>query len=128
VEGWERGRVFQRPGGDRSRATAQASVELLAALPALALALLLAAQIGLAGYALWSAGIAARAGARSGHVGGSATDAARRALPPALRRGARVNEGEGVRVRVFVPRLVPWLPKLPVEARTALEPGGSSGG
>jgi hypothetical protein len=120
--------VFQPPGGDRARSTAQASVELLAALPALALALLLAAQIGLAGYALWSAGIASRAGARSAHLGDSAPKSARRALPPALRPGALVSEGEGVRVRVFVPRLVPWLPKLPVEARTALEPGGSSGG
>jgi hypothetical protein len=94
----------------------------------LALALLLAAQIGLAGYALWSAGIASRAGARSAHVGRSAAESARRALPPALRHGARISDDDGVRVRVFVPRLIPWLPKLPVEARTAMELGGSSGG
>jgi hypothetical protein len=39
----------------------QASVELIAALPALALVTLLVAQLVLAGYALWSAGVAARA-------------------------------------------------------------------
>lgn len=120
--------MLQWPRADRQRSAAQASVELLAALPALGLAVLLAAQIGLAGYALWSAGIAARAGARSEHVGGSAPESARRALPPALRPGAHVSGGDGVRVRVFVPRLVPWLPQLPVEARAAIEPGGSPGG
>jgi hypothetical protein len=120
--------VLPRPRPDHGRSAAQASVELLAALPALALAVLLAAQIGLAGYALWSAGIAARAGARSAHVGGSAAESARRALPPPLRPGARVSAGDGVRVRVLVPGLLPWLPRMPVEARTALEPEGHPGG
>ena len=116
------------PAAHRPRSAAQASVELLAALPGLVLALLIAAQMGFAGYALWSAGNASRAGARSAHVGGDAAQAARRALPPALRRRARVTEGEDVRVRVLVPRLLPGLPRLPVEARTSLQPGGSGGG
>jgi hypothetical protein len=120
--------VVRRSRANRASSTAQASVELLAALPALALALLLAAQVGLAGYALWSAGIASRAGARSQQVGRSAPESARRALPALLRQGARVNEGDGVRVRVFMPRIVPWLPRLAVEARTALEAGGTAGG
>jgi hypothetical protein len=120
--------VVRRSRANRARSTAQASVELLAALPALVLALLLAAQIGLAGYALWSAGLASRAGARSEHVGRSAPESARGALPALLRQGARVSEADGVRVRVFVPRLVPWLPTLPVEAQTALEVGGAAGG
>nr|MDQ3725989.1 pilus assembly protein [Actinomycetota bacterium] len=46
-----------------------ASVELVAAVPFLLLGLLVAAQIALAGQALWSAGVAARAGARAALVG-----------------------------------------------------------
>ncbi|MBA3866912.1 MAG: pilus assembly protein, partial [Solirubrobacterales bacterium] len=48
--------------GHRERGTA--SVELIAVVPFLLLALLVAAQIALAGQALWSASVAARAGAR----------------------------------------------------------------
>jgi len=40
-------------------------VELVAAIPLLLLALAVAAQIALAGQALWSASVAARAGARA---------------------------------------------------------------
>ena len=49
-----------------------ASVEMVAVVPFLLLAVLVAAQIGLAGEALWSAGVAARAGARAALVGGDA--------------------------------------------------------
>jgi len=100
-----------------------ASVELVAAVPFLLLAVLVAAQLALAGQALWSAGVAARAGARAALVGGDASGAARSALPPALRKGARVEEGDGVSVRVEVPRLIPSLPELRVGARSGLEPG-----
>jgi hypothetical protein len=99
-----------------------ASVELVAAVPFLLLAVLAAAQIALAGQALWSASVAARAGARAALVGGDASAAARSALPPAMRAGARVEEGEGVAVRVVVPRLIP-LPELRVGARSGLEHG-----
>ena len=102
-----------------------ASVELIAVLPFLLLALLVAAQIALAGHALWSASVAARAGARAALVGGDATVAARRALPPSLRDGARVEEDEGVSVRVPVPALLPRLPEVLVGARSGL---GASGG
>ena len=88
--------------------------------PFLLLAVLAAAQIGLAGQALWSAGVAARAGARAALVGGDATAAARRALPPSLRTGARVEDSGGVSVRVAIPRLVPAMPRLMVGAKTAL--------
>ena len=71
-----------------------ASVELVAVVPFLLLALLVAAQIALAGQALWSAGVAARAGARAALVGGDAAAAARAALPPSMREGARVEDGE----------------------------------
>ena len=47
-----------------------ASVELVAVVPFLLLAILVAAQIALAGQALWSASVAARAGARAALVGG----------------------------------------------------------
>ncbi|HEX6782395.1 MAG TPA: hypothetical protein VF125_10250 [Solirubrobacterales bacterium] len=101
-----------------------ASVELVAVVPFLLLAVLAAAQIALAGQALWSASVAARAGARAAAVGGDAPTAARSALPPALREGARVEEGDGVGVRVEVPRLFPALPELKVGARSGLEAGG----
>lgn len=100
-----------------------ASVELIAAVPFLLLAALVAAQIALAGQALWSASVAARAGARAVLVGRDAGAAARRALPPSLRREAEVGEGNGVSVRVAVPRLLPALPELRVAARAALEGG-----
>lgn len=100
-----------------------ASVELVAAVPFLLLAVLVAAQIALAGQALWSASVAARAGARAAAVGRGATAAARSALPPVLRREAKVDDGGGVSVRVEVPRLIPSLPTVRVSAASALEPG-----
>lgn len=100
-----------------------ASIELVAAVPFLLLAVLVAAQIGLAGQALWSAGVAARAGARAALVGRDATAAARRALPPSLRAGSEVGGSGSVSVRVPVPRLVPGLPSLAVAASARLEAG-----
>jgi hypothetical protein len=100
-----------------------ASVELVAAVPFLLLAVLAAVQIALAGQALWSAGVAARAGARAALVGGDASGAARSALPPAMRAGAKVAEEDGVGVEVRVPPLIPALPPLRVEVRSGLGPG-----
>jgi hypothetical protein len=59
----------------------QASVELVAALPALLLAALVALQLLAAGYALTLADGAAEAGALALASGGSAARAAREALP-----------------------------------------------
>jgi hypothetical protein len=101
-----------------------ASVETVAAVPFLLLAILVATQLGLAGYSLWSAGIAARAGARAGLVGGDAVGAARAALPPALRDGAQLSDGDSVSVRVAIPAVLPGMPRVTVGARSALEPGG----
>jgi hypothetical protein len=101
-----------------------ASVELVAVVPFLLLAVLVAAQIALAGQALWSASVVARAGARAAAVGGDAVAAARSALPPSMRGGAKVEDEEGVSVRVEVPRLIPSLPSVRVGATSALEPGG----
>jgi hypothetical protein len=100
-----------------------ASVELIAAVPFLLLAVFVAAQIGLAGQALWSAGIAARVGARAALVGGDAAAAARRALPPSLRSDARVEDSDAVTVRVAVPRLLPIVPRLTIGAESGLGGG-----
>lgn len=100
-----------------------ASVELVAVVPFLLLVVLAAVQIALAGQALWSASVAARAGARAALIGSEATAAARRALPPSLRDEAQVEDAEEVSVRVAVPRLFPGLPRVMVGARAALEPG-----
>lgn len=106
-----------------------ASVELVAAIPFLLLALAVAAQIALAGQALWSASVAARAGARAALVGGDPKAAARRALPPSMRDGAVVEEedegDEGIAVKVPVPALLPRLPEVKVGARSRL--GGDGG-
>ena len=59
----------------------QATVELVAALPALLLAALVALQLLAAGYAMTLADGAAEAGALALASGGSATEAARAALP-----------------------------------------------
>jgi hypothetical protein len=107
--------------GHREEGTA--SVELIAAVPFLLLAAFVAAQLVLVGQALWSAGIAARAGARAAEVGGDAGSAARRALPPQLRARAKIVDEDGVTVVVEAPRLSPALPRLGVGARSALGGG-----
>lgn len=109
--------------GAGHREDGTASVELIAAVPVLLLVLLLAAQIALAGQALWSAGIAARAGARAALVGADAKAAARRALPPSLRRGLKVDADDAVTVAVAVPRLLPLLPPLRLRGSASLRPG-----
>jgi hypothetical protein len=115
--------VSHQAAGSYRREDGTASVEMVAVVPFLLLAVLVAAQIGLAGQALWSAGVAARAGARAALVGGDAAAVARRALPDSMRDGAEVSEGDAVSVRVAIPRLLPALPELTVGARAALGPG-----
>lgn len=107
--------------GHREEGTA--SVELIAVVPFLLLAVLVAAQLALAGQALWSAAVAARAGARAALVGGDAVAAARRALPPSLRQGAQVSDADRVTVRVAIPRLLPALPRLMVGSESGLGDG-----
>jgi hypothetical protein len=102
-----------------------ASVELVAAVPFLLLALAVAAQIALAGQALWSASVAARAGARAALVGADPKVAARKALPSTMRAGAEVSEedDESIGVKVPVPTLLPQLPEVKVGARSGLGDG-----
>jgi hypothetical protein len=104
-----------------------ASVELVGILPAFLVVVLIAAQIAAAGYALWSAALAARAGARAAAVGGDSVGTARRALPPLLRDGAVVGDREAISVRVDVPRLLEPLPRFDVAARTRLLPEPAGG-
>jgi len=98
-----------------------ASVELVAVVPFLLLAVVAVAQLALAGQALWSAGVAARAGARAAVVGADPAAAARAALPPAMRRGAEVESEAGVEVQVEIPRLIPSLPPVRAVAASSLE-------
>lgn len=111
-------------GGERGEG-GQASVELVAILPALVVCVLIAGHALAAGWALWSAAGAARAGARAGHVGGDAEAVARRSLPGALRRDSRVEAEQGggvVRVRVRAPVLLPGVEGPLLSVSSALDP------
>jgi hypothetical protein len=83
---------------DRGRA-AQASIELLAALPALVLAAALGLQLLLVGYSVTIADGAAEAGALAGALGQDGRRAAREALPGWARDRSRVTAADG-RVKV----------------------------
>ncbi len=103
----------------------QASVELVALLPLIVLLGALLVQGVLAGWALWSAGAGARAAARAQAIGAAPLAAARGALPAGLREEVSVRtDGEEVRVRVRVPRLVGGVPLGTVEARSRFTPQG----
>ena len=106
--------------GDES---GQAAAELVAVVPLLIALLAIVAQLAVAGYALWSAGDAARAGARAAHVGGDAEAAALSALPGWLERDAEVELAGPVEVRVRAPAVVPGVPAIPLSASTELGPG-----
>ncbi len=100
----------------------QASAELVAVVPLVVLAVVAAAQLTAAGWALWSAAGAARAGARAAHVGGDPERVALGALPGPLREDAEVSDDEEVRVQVKVPGLVPGIPRLAISAAANLDP------
>jgi hypothetical protein len=92
----------------RREERAQASVEVVALVPALALVLACVWQAALAGWALTAAESASRQGARAALVGRPARDAALSALPEAIRPGATAIESGGrVVVTVRVPSIVP---------------------
>jgi hypothetical protein len=82
----------------------QATVELVAALPALVLAALVALQLLVTGYALTLADGAAEAGALALASGGKASEAAREALPDWAEDDVSVSvEGGIVSVRLRPP-------------------------
>lgn len=114
---------FRRDSGE----TGQASAELVAVVPLLVLVVVAAAQLAAAGWALWSAGTAARAGARAAHVGGDPERVAKEALPRPLREHAEVRDEDDLRVRVRSPGLVPGIPRLTVTAAANLDPLAGDG-
>ena len=100
----------------------QATVELVAALPALVLAALVALQLLAAGYAMTLADGAAEAGALALASGGSAAEAARAALPGWAEDDVAVKVAGG---EVSV-RLRPPSPFTAVADRLAVESSASA--
>jgi hypothetical protein len=117
-----------RAAAERSRTGGQASVELVAALPALALAAMLALQLLLVGYSVTIADGAAEAGALAGAAGRDAGDAARDALPSWARGRSSVRaEGGMVRVEIRPPAPLPELADvLVVSSEAWSRPPGAS--
>lgn len=107
-------------GGERGQAT----VELVAALPALLLAALVALQLLAAGYALTLADGAAEAGALALAAGRPAAEAARAALPGWARDDVDVAVSGGrVSVRLRAPSPLPALSeRLAVTGSAAARP------
>jgi hypothetical protein len=101
----------------------QASVELVALLPFLALAVAALAQAAALAHASWAASQAAGAAARAQAVGADPGAAARRSLPPHLERGLRVvaRGGGEVEVRLRAPVLLPAVDLGTVAARGRFE-------
>jgi hypothetical protein len=114
-------REIGRPAVDAQ--AGQASVELIAVVPFLLLAGLVAWQLLLAAHSLWLAASAARVAARADVVGRSVESAARSALPEPLERDlsvVRLSEG-GARVSVRVPLVLQrWSTPLRVSASASL--------
>jgi len=99
----------------------QASVEIVALLPLVALVGALLWQGLLVGQAAWLAGSAARSAARAHAIGGDARAAAATVLPRRLRAGLAVRAGaEEVRVRVRVPAIAGGGSLVAVSARAHL--------
>jgi hypothetical protein len=92
----------------RAQESGQATAELAALLPCLAVVLGIAWQMVIAGHAAASAGTAARAAARAVAVGADPREAARRHLPSRLEHGLRVRSGSAgaVTVSVRIPAVV----------------------
>jgi hypothetical protein len=101
----------------------QATVELVALLPLIAVLVGLLWQAVVAGQAVWLAGSAARAAARASAVGGDPRAAARRVLPARLRGGlaVRSNDRGGVRVAIAIPSVAGALRLGTVSARATLQ-------
>jgi type IV secretory pathway TrbD component len=87
----------------------QATIELVALLPLMAVLGALLWQAVVAGQAIWFVGSAARAAARASAVGADPRLAARRVLPEHLERGLEVRRArgeEGVRVVIAIPTVI----------------------
>jgi hypothetical protein len=105
----------------RGTDSGQASIELVAAVPAVLLAGVAAWQLALLGHAAWLSAHAARAAARADAVGRSPNRAARSVLPRSLERGLHVDRsGSRVRVRVRVPLFFRRRSGVSISARSSL--------
>ena len=118
------------PSRSRTAEAGQATVELVALLPLVAVLAAVLWQGVVAGQAVWLAGSAARAAARAAAVGADARAAARRALPARLERGLVVRAGSaddgGVRVAIAVPAVVGSGRLTTVTGRARLQDQGSA--
>ncbi|MEY2442003.1 MAG: hypothetical protein QOJ46_1429 [bacterium] len=102
----------------------QATVELVALLPLIAVLAALLWQAVVAGQAVWFAGSAARAAARASAIGEDERAAARRVLPARLEQGLdvrRERRAEGVRVAIRIPSIIGAGPLGTVSARARLQ-------
>jgi len=112
--------VTRRSGAQQGQAT----VELVALLPLMAVLAALLWQAVVAGQAVWLAGSAARAAARASAIGTDASAAARRVLPDRLEPGLvvrRATSGGGVRVAIAIPAIVGSGRLTTVSARARLQ-------
>jgi hypothetical protein len=107
----------------------QASVELMAGLPALLLIGVVVMQLLAVGYTAVLAGDAAEAGALAMAAGRPAEVASRAAVPGWVRSGMTVRRGVGaVHVQMRPPRLIPWTSGLlRVHASAAVAAPGRAG-
>src|SRR5918997_587671 len=106
------------------RSDGQATVELVALLPALVAVCALVWQLALAGHAVWAASVAARAAARAHAVGGDARAVAQGRLPRELSAASRViaaTDG-GVTVTVRIPAVLGLVQLGTTTARAHFEP------
>src|SRR3954452_13083089 len=103
----------------------QATVELAALLPLIAIGLLACWQLVLVGHAAWAAHAAARAAARAHAVGSDELRAARASLPAALDGRVRVGEPDAddrLPVHVRVPSVLPGVRLGALTARAGFAP------
>jgi pilus assembly protein CpaE len=108
----------------RGGQSGQASVELVAVLPFVAVVVMALWQLAVAGQTAWLSGSAARAAARAQAVSGDPVAAARGVLPSRLERGLRVaaRDDGSVRVRIGVPSVVGRGRLGTIAARARFEP------
>ena len=104
----------------------QASVELVAVLPFVALLALVLWQLAVAGQAAWMSGAAARAAARAQAVGGDPAAAARGVLPRRLERDLQVSAGRdgAVRVKLDVPAVAGAHHLTTIQSHARFQPQG----
>lgn len=99
-------------------------MELVTALPLVALVAMLLWQVAVAGQAAWLSGAAARAAARAQAVGGDTRAAARGVLPTPLGRGLSVRAARdgSVTVTIGVPSVVGAGRLATIASRAKFEP------